>query len=386
MKASRETGARTFHRTATTHRQGAMTLSRDYYTSPDILAEERRRLFSRHWNCVGRAARVAEPGAYFLCTIAEESLIVLRDRSGVLRALYNVCRHRGTRLCSEAAGRFSETIQCPYHAWTYSTDGRLIGAPHMQDVSDFDKSEFPLHQAAVAEWEGFLFVNIADDPVPFAEAWAPMIGRLSRYNLAALTVGHRVSYDVEANWKLVFENYSECLHCPMIHPELSGVLPYQSGANDLVEGPFLGGYMEITEPNQSATMSGRACGRLVNPELPAEDRRRAFYYSFKPNMLLSVHPDYVNYYLVHPVTPDRTTVDSEWLFHPDNAGDPAFDPQDAIAFWDVTNRQDWNIIARSQLGIGSRKYLPGPYSARESIPAAWDRAYLESMGRATPGR
>jgi phenylpropionate dioxygenase-like ring-hydroxylating dioxygenase large terminal subunit len=159
------------------------------------------------------------------------------------------------------------------------------------------------------------------------------------------------------------------------------VLPYQSGANDLIEGPFLGGYMEITEPNQSATLSGRACGRLVNPELPAEDRHRAFYYSLKPNLLLSIHPDYVNYYLVTPVAPDRTTVESEWLFHPGNQDDPAFHPEDAIGFWDVTNRQDWAIVARSQLGIGSRKYQPGVYSARESIPAAWDRAYLKMMGR-----
>ena len=132
----------------------------------------------------------------------------------------------------------------------------------MQEVAGFDKKDFPLHQAAVAEWEGFVFVNVGDDPQPFDEWFAPMLGRLSRYGLGALQVGHSVTYDVHANWKLVFQNYSECLHCPMIHPELSTVLPYTSGANDLIEGPFLGGYMEITPPNESATLSGRACGRL----------------------------------------------------------------------------------------------------------------------------
>jgi phenylpropionate dioxygenase-like ring-hydroxylating dioxygenase large terminal subunit len=372
--------AEPFHRTAT-HYRHTETLAGEYYTSPEILAEEQERLFATQWNCVGRASRLAEPGSYFLCSIAGESLIVLRDRGGELHAFFNVCRHRGTRLCSEVSGRFSGSIQCPYHAWTYSTDGRLIGAPHMQEVDGFAKQDYPLHAASVAEWEGFVFVNIADDAVPFTQAWTPMLGRLARYDLAGLWVGHRVSYDVAANWKLVFENYSECLHCPMIHPELSVVLPYQSGANDLIEGSFLGGYMEITEPNESATLSGRACGRLVNPQLSAEDRRRAFYYSLKPNLLLSIHPDYVNYYMVTPVTPERTTVESEWLFHPDNQGDPAFNPEDAIGFWDVTNRQDWAIVARSQLGIGSRKYRPGVYSARESIPAAWDRAYLQMMGR-----
>jgi Rieske 2Fe-2S family protein len=251
----------------------------------------------------------------------------------------------------------------------------------MQDVEGFRKQDYPLHAAALAEWEGFVFVNIARDPVPFDEWFAPMLHRLSRFNLAGLHVGHQVSYDVHANWKLVFQNYSECLHCPMIHPELSTVLPYQSGANDLIEGPFLGGYMEITEPNQSATLSGRACGRVVNDALGADDRRRAYYYSVVPNLLLSIHPDYVNYYLVTPTAVDRTVVESEWMFHPDNVGDPAFNPGDAIGFWDVTNRQDWDIVARSQQGIASRRYEPGPYSPRESIPAAWDRHYLRMMGR-----
>jgi Rieske 2Fe-2S family protein len=208
-----------------------------------------------------------------------------------------------------------------------------------------------------------------------------MLDRLSRFELPSLRVGHGVTYDVHANWKLVFQNYSECLHCPAIHPELAAVLPYQSGANDLVEGPFVGGYMEIKAPNESATMSGRACGRLVSEALEGDDRRRAYYYSLLPNLLLSIHPDYVNYYLLTPVAVDRTVVESEWMFHPQNEGDAGFNPTDAITFWDVTNRQDWDIVGRSQLGISSRRYEPGPYSPRESIPAAWDREYLRIMGR-----
>jgi Rieske 2Fe-2S family protein len=219
------------------------------------------------------------------------------------------------------------------------------------------------------------------DPQPFESAWAPMKGRLARFGLASLEIGHRVTYDVAANWKLVFQNYSECLHCPTIHPKLATVLPYQSGANDLVEGPFLGGYMEIKPPNESATMSGRACGRIVSGELPEDDRHRAYYYSLMPNMLLSLHPDYVNYYVLHPKSVDRTVVESEWLFHPETPAGAAGNTRDAIEFWDLTNRQDWDIVAQSQLGISSRRYEPGPYSARESIPAAWDREYLKQMGR-----
>ena len=371
----------TFRKTVSSYQQGARTMPGEYYTSPAILEEERDVLFARHWNLAGRVSKLARAGDYMVRNIAGESIIVVRSRDGKLRAFFNVCRHRGTRICMESAGHFSETIQCPYHAWTYSTDGRLIGAPHMHEVEDFDKSQYPLHQAAIAEWEGFIFVNVDANPQPFEQWFAPLLTRFERFNLAGLKIGHSVSYDVHANWKLVFQNYSECLHCPSIHPELATVLPYQSGANDLTAGPFLGGYMEIRAPNQSATLSGRACGRLVNDQLQGDDRQRAFYYSIMPNMLLSMQPDYVNYYILTPVSVDRTLVESEWMFHPDNEQNPDFNPQDAIGFWDVTNRQDWDIVARSQLGISSRRYAPSPYSPRESVPAAWDREYLRMMAR-----
>jgi Rieske 2Fe-2S family protein len=370
-----------FQRTPTSFVQGSRTLPREYYTSPAILAEEKEKIHARSWNLVGRTARLADPGDYVVRTVADESVIVTRDRAGLPHAFFNVCRHRGTRICMEDSGRFGETIQCPYHAWTYGTDGRLIGAPHMQEVEGFDKADYPLHSAAIAEWEGFLFVSLAEHPEPFPQVFAPMMDRLARFDLSHLVIGHQVRYEVRANWKLVFQNYSECLHCPTIHPKLATVLPYQSGANDLVAGPFLGGYMEIKAPNESATMSGRACGRLVSATLPADDRHRAFYYTLMPNMLLSVHPDYVNYYVVHPVAPNFTVVESEWLFHPDTLADPANGIRDAVEFWDLTNRQDWDIVERSQLGVSSRRYVTGPYSARESIPAAWDREYLRQMGR-----
>jgi Rieske 2Fe-2S family protein len=370
-----------FQPTTATYQRGARTLPGEYYTSAAVLAEERERIFARSWNCVGRASRIERPGDYFLCDVAGESILVVRDSGGLAHAFFNVCRHRGTRICRESSGRFGETIQCAYHAWTYGTDGRLVGAPHMQEVEGFDKGEYSLHSAALAEWEGFLFVNVARDPSPFDATWGPMRGRLARFGLPKLQVGHQVVYDVGANWKLVFQNYSECLHCPTIHPKLATVLPYQSGANDLTEGPFLGGYMEIRPPNESATMSGRSCGHLVSADIPADDRRRAYYYSLLPNLLLSLHPDYVNYYLVHAIAPDRTRVESEWLFHPETLADSGSRIRDAIEFWDLTNRQDWDIVEQCQLGVASRRYAPGPYSPRESIPAAWDREYAKWMRR-----
>lgn len=370
----------TFMRTTTTYRQGAQTLPQRYYISPSVLDEEIERLFRERWMWIGRADEIAKRGDYLLFDRFGESVIVTRERSGEIRAFYNVCRHRGTRMCWEPRGTFSESIQCPYHAWTYSaSDGRLLSTPHMHEVEGFDKSGYALHQAAVHEWEGFLFVSLSEQPAPFDEVFAAVLTRFARFNLSGLARVERRTYEVNANWKLILQNYNECLHCPTIHPELSRVLPYQSGANDLFEGEILGGYMDILAPNESATLGGKACGVPIG-DLPEEDRRRAYYYSIFPNMMLSIHPDYVNYYSVWPVAADKSIVVTEWMQHPDTLAAGTYSPRGAVDFWDVTNRQDWHICEQGQRGIQSRVYQPGPYSPRESIPAAWDRAYLVAMG------
>lgn len=368
-----------FVRTADSYRQGARTLPGRYYTAPDVLTAERDRIFAAQWISVGRAADLPSPGDFRQVPVAGESILLVRDQGGTLRAFYNICRHRGTRLCAEPQGRRSETIQCPYHAWTYALDGRLIGAPHMNEVDGFDKREFPLHAVALAEWEGFAFVNLGRDPEPFAEAIAPLAGRLARFNLPDLVTVRRIEYDVRANWKLILQNYSECLHCPTIHPELNRKLPYMSGANDLTEGRILGGYMQIAAPHASATLSGRSCG-LPLGRLSADDLQRAYYYTIFPSMMLSLHPDYAVYYLVQPVSERESRVTCEWMVHPASPTSPGYNIADAEEFWDRTNRQDWHICEESQIGMGSRAYRPGPYSPRESIPAAWDREYLRVMG------
>lgn len=365
----------TFIETTRAYRQGARTLAGRYYTAPAVFAEEAERIFRRSWLCAGREEELAAAGEYFLVSPAGESVIVVRDQAGTPHAFYNVCRHRGTRLREEERGRLANSIQCPYHAWTYGLDGRLIGAPDMDEVEGFDKADYPLHPVALESWGGFLFVNLADDPEPLVEAFAPLSDRFARFGLADLRGWRRIEYDVRANWKLVFQNYSECLHCPVIHPRLSKLTPYRTGQNDLVEGPFLGGFMVLAEKGGSMTMSGRSCALPVG-ELSDDDLERVYYYSSFPNLLLSLHPDYVMAHRLWPLAPDRTRIVCEWLFHPDAFRGPGFDPEDAVEFWDVTNREDWHICELAQAGISSRKYGPGPYSPRESMPAAWDREYL----------
>jgi Rieske 2Fe-2S family protein len=374
-----------FRKTAETFTSGAKTLAQRYFVSPEFFSEEQDKIFSTQWVLVGHQSQVAKAGDYFTSEVAGESLIIVRDKAGDARGFYNVCRHRGTRLCEDESGRF-RAIQCPYHAWTYGLDGRLIGAPHMDDVPGFNKAEHSLHAVNLALWEGFIFVNLADSRnastqrggyISLEEWFAPLAGKFTHWNLPKLRSAKRVEYDVRANWKLIFENYSECYHCPGVHPTLAKLTPYDSAENDLCEGPFLGGFMPITK-GHSLTMSSKACALPVG-DIKGEDHARVFYYSIFPNMLLSMHPDYVMVHQLWPKSPECTLILCAWFFHPEAFDRPDFHPDDAIEFWDMTNRQDWHVCELSQQGIASRAYQPGPYSPRESIPAAWDREYLRFM-------
>ena len=379
-----------FRKTTATLAAGAKTLPQKYFVSPEILAQEEEKIFSKHWLLVGHQSQIPVAGDYFVQETLGESLIIARDRSEVVRGFYNVCRHHGTRLCEDPEGH-SSTIQCPYHAWTYGLDGRLIGSPHMDEVPGFDRLQYSLHPVNLGLWEGFIFVNLDNGALPLEEWFATLTGKFSHWNLPALKSVKRVEYDVQANWKLMFENYSECYHCPGVHPMLSKVSPYDSAENDLTEGPFLGGFMRINK-GKSLTMSGEACAlpvagkeqeqeqeREQEKENEQEGKDRVFYYSIFPNMLLSMHPEYVMVHQLRPQSPDRTLIVCDWFFHPGAAARDDFRPEDAIEFWDITNKQDWHVCELSQKGIASRAYEPGPYSSRESIPAAWDREYLRRM-------
>ena len=371
-----------FRKTADTFAAGAKTLPQQYFVSAEIFHREQEQIFSKKWVLVGHQSQLPKPGDYFVQEVVCESLIVTRDQRSAIRGFYNVCRHRGTRLKEDTSGH-SSAIQCPYHAWTYGLDGRLIGAPHMDEVPGFDKGDYSLRAVKLALWDGFIFVNLADSPTPLGEWFAPLNGKFSKWNMSILRPAKRIEYDVRANWKLMFENYSECYHCPGVHPMLSKVSPYDSAENDLSEGPFLGGFMKINK-GAGLTMSGKACalpvGGIKREEgEEAEDDGLVFYYSIFPNMLLSLHPEYVMVHQLWPKSPERTLIVCDWFFHPAAFNRPDFKPDDATEFWDMTNKQDWHVCELSQQGIASRAYEPGPYSSRESIPAAWDRNYLSVM-------
>lgn len=358
--------------------QGQRTLERSAYLDPSVFASDIARIFQNQWICAGLSNDLPDPGTYRLRSVGNESLILLRDQDGHFRGHFNVCRHRGTRLCQTPQGKLGHTLQCPYHAWTYALDGRLVGVPDEHEMVAFCRDQHALHSFACQEWQGMLWINLASSPVPFQKHIAPLVDKFSPWQISQLSTAKSIHYDVHANWKLIAENYSECYHCAPVHPRLSHLSPPKSGGNDLISGPFLGGFMDLAVDVQSLSVDGRSCGFPVGSIAP-DDQRRVYYYLLFPNTFLSLHQDYVMLHTLWPQSPERTIVECSWLFHPSSLTPGPYDPEKGIQLWDQTNREDWYICEQTQLGVSSSRYTPGPYSNRESMAAAFDRQYLSVL-------
>ena len=232
------------------------TLPGTDYHAADVFELDRARVFARSWVCVGRAEQLPEAGDYLVAEVADESPIVLRGDDGQLRAFANACRHRGTELLT-GTGSTGRVIKCPYHAWTYSLDGRLVGSPNVGAADGIDRDSMGLWSVPIAEHDGFVFLNLDPDAEPLQDALAAQpdsLLELARYGLGDLRVGARREYDVHANWKIVVENYHECLHCPTVHPELVKIVPLYRAGEVEEEGQVLGNSMG--EGLTSFTFSG----------------------------------------------------------------------------------------------------------------------------------
>jgi Rieske 2Fe-2S family protein len=350
------------------------TLPAHYYTDSQFFRKEIEQFFFEGWICAGRADRIPNVGDYFLREIADESMMVVRSEAGLVEAFYNVCRHRGTRLCSAEEGSFAGRIQCPYHGWTYGLDGQLLGAPHM-DSSVFERTEYPLHKLRTDVWDGHIFLNARAQPGPLTAQLGDLPARFAPWRMAELQMHRRITYDVRANWKLVVANYNECLHCPVLHPALNRLTDYLSSDNEPAKSTYIGGSMGFRDGAATMSMDGKR-RRDYLPGLSEKERNQVSYYAVYPNLLLSLHPDYMMIHTLWPRAVDRTEIVCEWYFHPAELAKPDFVADDAIEFWDMTNRQDWHIVELSQAGIQSRAYTPGPYSSREELLCAFDQVVL----------
>jgi Rieske 2Fe-2S family protein len=358
---------------------GAKTLRGEYFWSPEVHERETRKIFRKNWICVGRASDIPLAGDYFLHQMDGESFILVRDDQRQVNCFYNVCRHRGTRMQEQPCGHLKARIQCPYHAWAYDLNGNLRSAPNMSDVQGFDLQDYALQSIPCELWQGFVFINPDRDCTPLESSFGSFLSRFDDWSLEDLVSAHRVTYDVEANWKAIFQNFNECYHCPLIHPQLNPVASAKTASNDFTEGHFLGGPMILSDGCDTASTGGVLCGDLFS-RLSAEDRKRVYFYTLFPTLFISPHPDYVLTHRIERLSPDSTRIVCDWLFPQDVIDRSGFDPDRAVEFWDLTNRQDWHVCELTQQGVRSQSYQPGPYSNLESILAAFDRHYLKVMG------
>jgi Rieske 2Fe-2S family protein len=360
----------------TTQRVARTTLPGHVYTDPSWLAREMERVFARMWLAAGRADQLAEPGMFIRRDVAGASILIVRGADHALRAFYNVCRHRGTRLCTAGHGRLRGSIQCPYHAWTYGLDGQLLAAPLMDEVAGFERSDYPLRSVACETWDGHIFINLSDTPDPLAAQIGDLRQRFAPWRMQDLRLAHRTEYDIAANWKLIVQNYNECLHCPIIHPLLNQMHHYLGAANIPSSDTYCGGVMGFKPGVETLSTDGKR-RRDILPGLLGADREQVSYFAIYPNLLLTLHPDYMMTITIWPQDCGRTKLIAEWHFHPDEMAKSGFVFDDAVEFWDRTNREDWAISEQSYLGISSRGYTPGPYSERESQLWEFDQFILK---------
>ena len=363
------------------------TLPAEAYTSQAVFDWETEHFFAEGWVCVGRSDAVGEPGDQRAVRIGREGVLLVRDEEGRLRGFHNACRHRAHELLEPGASRNLRAIKCPYHAWVYGLDGRLKGAPRFGDMRGFDKDDYPLISARVEEWHGWVFVNAGSDAPSLADTVGNLEEVLAPWEPERMFVGAGHEYVIHANWKTITENYHECYHCPSIHPELCLVTPVDSGENHPHDALWVGGSMELMDFAQTMSLTGETKGVRIRG-LSDKQAREVYYYGLFPNLLISLHPDYVMTHRFEPLGPGETKVECLWLFPPEAKDRPDFDPGYASEFWDITNREDWIACESVYRGLRSRGFRQGVFAWSEdevhAFMAMVARGYLDGVATKPP--
>ena len=325
----------------------ASTLPARWYTDPAFLPLERERIFARAWQPAGHAARVARPGTFFACDLSGEPVLVTRAPDGQLRAMSNVCRHRGSELCTGHGA--STVIRCPYHGWTYTLDGALHGAPEFEGVADWDRTRVRLPQFRAETWGPYVFV--CQDPAapPLAEVLGDIPAETAAIGcpVADLEFAARRDYIIECNWKVYVDNYLEGYHLPAAHPSLFRELDYARYRVDTF--PY---YSSQVAPIKSRSTEPRRYAY-------ADDSRSALYYWIFPNTMLNIYPDNLSINIIVPLAPERTLTIFEWFGYNGAGVEPA-----TIEFSDQIQQEDIRICESVQRGLRSRHYDRGRFSVR----------------------
>lgn len=331
-------------------------LPRDAFLGDDWYRREMATIFARQWVMVGRR-REFSPGTLRRAVVGAAEVIVACDSEGTLSAFHNSCPHRGSELCRADEEPIGKLIRCPYHAFAYSAaDGRLVSTAHAVPTADLDRKAMGLKPVSMRDWNGFLFLNLSANPGPL---WADVgLDSLANWPMAGLETGHRWQTDIACNWKAFWENYSECLHCPGIHPELCDMVPIY-GKGIMGQSEALDWSPEDpAEPNlrkgaQSWTANGAPCGPTF-PGLTAAERQAGYsFVTLWPSAYVVAHVDYVRSVRIVPLAPQRTRLIAEWHFPPDTLAQPGFDAGAVAAFAKLVMEQDGAASEMNQRGLRS---------------------------------
>ncbi len=367
------------------------SLPATWYYDPAHYARELEAIWYRDWICVGRADDVPEPGDYVLANVGEESLILTRDREGRPRAFHNSCRHRGSRLCTSPRGKFpAGRITCPYHAWTYGTSGELLATPRMAMPANFRREDYPLYAARAAEWGGFLFVNLSETPATLEDFLGDEADHVSRWPLAGLVSVHREVAPLACNWKVFWENYSECYHCPGIHPELCRVVPlYKEGLlsyDDSRGGPppgDAGDWRPRVAPGfHTWTLDGQSKLPLIEGPSEADRALGVVFASFTASLFVVAHPDYVRSVRIAPRGPEACELVVDWLLPRGVAEQHAGELEAMLDLGRRVVAQDGRACELNQQGLRSRRHRAGvlmPQEASLQEFHEWLKARLQEV-------
>ncbi len=357
----------------------AHTLSSFDYISEQVYEVERNKLFHGGWFMAGRADRLAR-GNRMVVDIAGESVLLARDLDDTIHAHANVCRHRGARLCDAHSESTQGSLMCPYHAWTYALDGQLLATPHLDD-DDLDKSALSLWKHHVQVWQGFIFVSLAKQPPAF-DQWmsinATELLQLERYQFGKLKVAVRTSCEVAANWKIVVENYQECLHCTRVHPELVEVVPLFRSGWALDHSRDDGG-ANLANGGNSFSFSGTSDLPLL-PGVSGIDTTSYYGGTVFPNMFIDVTGTSAIVTTLFPKGPHHTTMTMEYMFAPEVVDLPGFDPSQIVDFSELIGAQDNVVCERVHLGVSSKAFEHGVLSPKDDEVIQFTKRYLAARG------
>ncbi|GAA0695534.1 aromatic ring-hydroxylating dioxygenase subunit alpha [Kitasatospora atroaurantiaca] len=338
------------------------TLPGSAYTDPQVFALEQEKIFEQMWFCAARASDLAAPGNFRTVQVGRESVLVTRSRDHSVRAFLNICRHRGARLCTEESGEVKRAFQCPYHAWTYGLDGKLVAAPNLTSMPDVDRTAYGLIPVHVREWLGYVWVCLAADPPSFEEdvigAATERLGdprAIEHYQADELAVGRTLHYEVRANWKLIVENFMECYHCATIHPELTEVLP--EFADGYAAQYYVGHGAEFAAEAEGFTVDGSPGVERI-PGVSQDQDRRYYAITVKPQVFINLVPDHVIVLRMYPLAADHTVLECDWLFLKEVV-DSGKDLSRSVELFHRVNMQDFDACERCQPAMDSRAYAAG---------------------------